>query len=482
MSILRNLLGGTFWTGVGRYLHYAAQIAVTAVLARLLDPSDFGILSMVVVYTGFVTVLAEAGLGWAVVQKRDLDDAALSTVFWFAVLVSAALVGFSLAVAPLIERFYEFDGLAVVVRVLSINLLLVGLCSVPEGRLRKQLKFKPLAAIDILSALLSGAAAILLALRGIGYWALVGQQIGYLALRFGLLLLFGRWAPRLRLRWRVVRKVVGFSGYMAGFSAINYWARNADNLMVGKFLGAVQLGFYNQAYKLMMVPLQLISGVVNPALFPVFSAVQDDKPQMAAAYLKLLRLIALLSFSVGVYFYLTAEEIIVALWGDKWQAAIPVFEVLALLSAIQPLASTTGGVFAATGQARRLFWLGVVNSAIMISGMVAGLPYGIVGVAAGYALAYTALSFPLTMWLALRTIDARPIGFLAALGVPGLAAAVLFGVLFVARLVAPDLGVIFRLVVNTVLAGVVFVTTVLLTYGARGVIDLLARKEAPPVS
>ncbi|HET59688.1 MAG TPA: hypothetical protein ENN32_04905, partial [Chloroflexi bacterium] len=200
MSIRRELVKGTVWTAVGRYSHYLFQIVVSAILARLLEPSDFGVVSMVLVYTGFVDLLAEFGISATVVQKRYLDRTGLSTVFWLAGFIAVLLTGISILLSPAIEAFFSFDGLRLVVQVMSLNLLLVGLGTVPQGLMQQRLAFKQLAILEIITTILGGMIGILLAFQGWGYWALIIQAISIRLSRGIGLFLYTRWLPLLTIK------------------------------------------------------------------------------------------------------------------------------------------------------------------------------------------------------------------------------------------------------------------------------------------
>jgi teichuronic acid exporter len=430
MQINKELAKGTFWTAVGSYSHYIFAFIVSAILARLLVPADFGVVSMVLVYTGFVDLLAEFGISATVVQKRYLDRKGLSTVFWFALLIGLLLTGVSILIAPVIEAFFDFDGLRVVVQVMSIKLLLVSLGTVPQGLLQKRLAFKKIAVIEILTTILSGLIGIVLAFLGWGYWALVLQGISLRAFRVLGYFMSTKWLPLFTLERESLKDVIGFSGNLLGFRVINYWARNADNLLIGRFLGSVQLGFYNQAYTLMMYPIRMLTSIVNPAIQPVFATAQDEPQKIAPTYLLLLEMIALITFPLGVFLHLFAGPVIRVLWGNQWDASIPIFEVLAFLTMIQPVISTSGSVFVARNKAKLLFRLGALTSLIIIAGIASGLSFGLVGVAAGYAIAYGALAFPLTFYFLAQTIDVKLTQMLAIFIKPALIALTITPILF----------------------------------------------------
>ncbi len=433
MQIRKELAKGTFWTAVGSYSRYLFSFIVSAILARLLTASDFGVIGMVLVYTGFVDLLAEFGISATVVQKRYLDRRGLSTVFWLAAAIGLTLTGISILLAPVIESFFDFEGLRVIVQVMSVNLLLVSLATVPQGLLQQKLAFKQLAALEVISALLSGIIGIALAFLGWGYWALVVQGISGKAIHLLGYFVFTRWRPLLTLQVEVIRDILSFSGNLLGYRIIYYWSRNADNLIIGRTLGSTLLGFYNQAYTVMMYPIRLLSFVINPSIQPVFAASQDEPEKIAPTYLQLLELLALITFPAGIFLHIFAGPVIRVLWGGQWETSIPVFEVLALLTMVQPLLVTSSSVFIARNKDRLLFRLGTCTSLIIIAGIALGAQYGIVGVATGYAIAYWLFATPLTLYYLAKVIEIRPNRMLAVFYKPAIITIILAPALFAFR-------------------------------------------------
>lgn len=433
MQIRKELVKGTFWTAVGSYSHYIFAFITSAILARLLEPADFGVVSMVLVYTGFVDLLAEFGISATVVQKRFLDQTGLSTVFWFATLIGVVLTGITVLIAPALESFFSFSGLSLVVQVMSIKLLLVSLATVPQGLLQKKLAFKQLAALEISTTVLAGITGITLAFLGWGYWALVAQGISLRLFRVLGLFFITKWLPLFRLQLDIVREVIDFSSNLLGFRMINYWTRNVDNLLIGRTLGSVQLGYYNQAYTLMMYPIRMLSSIINPSIQPVFATSQDEPERIAPTYLLLIELIALITLPLGLFLLIFAGPVIRVLWGSQWEASIPVFEILALLTMVQPVQSTTGSVFVAMNQVKLLFRLAAVTSIVIIIGIAAGLRFGLVGVATGYTVAFILFSTPLTFFYLARTLKVKLSHLLGVFIKPAVIAVILMPALLVFR-------------------------------------------------
>jgi PST family polysaccharide transporter len=237
-----------------------------------------------------------------------------------------------------------------------------------------------------------------LALAGAGYFALVCQTLLSGLANAVLRLLVSRFRPKLVFDKQTLRSVGAYSGGVTAFAAINYWARNLDKALIGRSLGAAELGFYGRAYALMLYPLEAITGVINPSMHPLFSAMQNDPERMTRAYLKIVRLIATLAFPTMCVLALLAPELVHTIWGRQWGPSVEVFAILCFVGAVQPIGSTFGFVFLVTNRTRLLAIVGGFNSVVMMAGIALGVRYGIRGVAIGYSLAYGSIFLP-TMYL-----------------------------------------------------------------------------------
>lgn len=423
-SILMRFTKGVTWTAVGLYTVQVTQIVTTAILSRVLSASDFGLVAMVTVVTSYVNLFVEAGVGSAVVQQRDLTSTGLSSLFWLTTGSGAALgAGVALA-APLIAHLYSLSDLAPIARAIALNLVLAGLTIVPASVLRRELRFRRLALIDITSSVAAAGLAILLALQGVGYWALVVQLIAVAGLRGVLVLALSRWRPLLKFDAEQVRRVMGYSLYVMGFNSVNYWARNADNLLVGRFLGATALGYYSHAYRLMMVPLHVLTGVINPVLHPVLATIQSDRGKQAEVYLRVVRAIALISVPLAAGMWAAAEPLVLAIWGKGWEPVVPVFRVLGLLAALQPVVATTGSLFMARDRTNWFFWLGLANATVIVGCVAVGLRWGILGVAWGYVVAYGGVAMSTMYVVMVKVLDTSILRLVKELRVPVVSAAV----------------------------------------------------------
>jgi len=413
-TALRSLL----WTAIGKYSNNLVTLVVMAVLSRLLTPADFGVIAMVVVISAFLSIFAEAGLSTAIVQKRELDDDALSSLFWFGiglgVLTAAALA----AAAPLVSLLFGEPRLTPIVRAMAIGFLFVALGRVPTGLLERGFRFREIALCDLVSSVSTGLVGIAAAIAGAGYWALVLQSLAGSLFGALLRLYVSRFQPRRVLRFDKVRAVWGYSGGVTAFAAINYWARNLDKALIGRFLGPAQLGYYGRAYALMLYPLETINGILNPTLHPILSELQSEPQRMARAYLSIAKLVASIAIPAMTVMGVLAPELVRTIWGPQWDPSVGVFAILCIVGTVQPVGATFGSVFLASNRTKLLALSGLVNSVVVMAGMAAGLPWGIEGVAVGYSIGYGLIFFPTMYIVFVRLLGLRIVDMLQVLGTP----------------------------------------------------------------
>lgn len=397
-SLRKVATRSVLWTALGKASNTVISLGVTAVLTRLLTPADFGIIAMVVVISGFLNIMAEAGVSTAVVQKRDLDERALASLFWVSLGLACVTAAVLAVISPLVAFFFAEPRLTPVVAMLSVSFVFLALGRIPNGLLERSFRFRELAAAEVIAAAASGAVGVTLAIAGFGYYALVWQTLVSGFANAVLRIAFARFRPRLVFDRAALRGVGTYSSGVTAFTAINYWARNLDKALIGRALGAAQLGFYGRAYALMLYPLEAINGIINPSLHPLFSAMQDDLARMTRAYLKIIRLVATIAFPVMSILGTLAPEVVQTVWGPGWAPSVEIFSILCFVGAVQPISSTFGAVFLARNRTRMLAVVGLINSTIMMAGIAIGVRFGIRGVAFGYSIAYGAIFLP-TMYV-----------------------------------------------------------------------------------
>ena len=246
---------------------------------------------------------------------------------------------------------------------------------VPNALNLKKLRFKQLGIISVSTHLISGIVAILLAYLGFSYYALIINSILSGLLLFSAYFYLAPIKPSF-IKFSSIRKIAKFSTYQFLFRFINYFAVNADNLLIGKYFSPTALGFYDKAYKLMLMPVQNLTFVITPVLHPVLSQYQDNKKTIYDAYFKIVKMLSIIGFPLSVFLYFNASEIITIIYGNQWGESIPVFKILAVSIGIQIILSSTGSIFQATNRTDLLFTSGFLSAILMVSGILYGIFIG----------------------------------------------------------------------------------------------------------
>lgn len=382
----RSIRGGTA-TLSAQVIKFIINTVSTVVLARLLTPDDYGLVAMVTAVTGFVALFKDLGLSMATVQRKDITHAQVSNLFWINVGVSLILGVILCLISPLISWFYHEPRLIPITLVLSLAFIFSGLSVQHNALLRRQMRFSILSIVDIISLISGIVGAILLAWVGCGYWALVAMPILTSISYVIMVWLFCNWRPGGFTRGVGLRSMLAFGGHLTGFSIVNYFSRNLDQILIGRVWGSQALGFYSKAYHIMMLPISQIRGPLEAVSIPAMSHLQDDPVRYRKYYLKLIKIIAFISMPLMVVLFVFAEDIIYLILGPNWSGCVRIFQILSVISFIQPVSTTRGLVFISLGQSRKYLTWGVANSVLTLISFFAGLPWGAEGVALGYAIA-----------------------------------------------------------------------------------------------
>jgi O-antigen/teichoic acid export membrane protein len=386
-DLKQRTVTGVLWSAGASVGQQLLNFAVTVVLARLLLPADFGLVATIAVFTGFVTLFVDFGLSAALIQRTTLTERHRSSAFWMNLAAGLLLAGVVAALAPGLARFFNAPRLVDLTLVLSLNFVVGSLAIVQSALLQRSMNFRRLGAIGIVSTVIGGAAAIAMAVTGYGVWSLIVQLVATTGARTTLLWFGSDWRPRRIVDREAMRELWRFSRNLAGYTAVNYWARNADNLVIGKFVGATGLGIYSRAYNLMLMPIQQISTVTARVMFPALSRIQTDPERVKRAYLRAVGIIALLSFPATAGLFVVAKPFILTLYGAKWAGVVPILQILCVAGLMQPVAATTGWIYQSQGRTDWLFRWGLVASTTMICAFGIGIIWGVKGVAVAYAIA-----------------------------------------------------------------------------------------------
>jgi len=387
----RSVRGGAITLGA-QWARFCIQMASTVVLARLLTPQDFGLIAMVTAVTGFVAMFKDMGLSMATVQRAEINHGQISTLFWINVALSLGIMLVTAALAPVIARLYGEPRLTRITLALAGGIIFGGLTVQHQALLRRQMRFGALAVIDIVSMSAGMLAGIIAALYGLRYWALVIMHIAQPITLVVTVWITCTWRPGLPIRRSGVRKMLAFGGYLTGFSFVNYFARNMDYILIGKFCEVGILGLYTKAYHLLMLPIAQIRNPLNMVAIPALSRLANTTERFRSYFEKLVSFVAILSMPLVVFLAVCAKELILLILGKQWIQAVPLFQILAITAFIQPTGQLWGAAVLSLGNSRKYFILGTINAIVVVVGFSVGISWGSIGVATSYAIAtYTAL-------------------------------------------------------------------------------------------
>jgi O-antigen/teichoic acid export membrane protein len=395
MSLAESAASGAKWSFVSVAGRRAITLLTTIVLARLLSPADFGLVAMAAVFINFIELLRDLGTGRAIVQVDAPGEDLLSSLFWLNLVLGVAAAAILIVFSPLASRLLREPRLALVLAVLSISTLCTALSVVHTNLLTRELQFRRLALVEMAGSIAGGALGIVLALGGYAVWSLVWQNIvAAITVSAGAWLASG-WRPRLMFSRSSLRPIVGFSANLTGFNVFNYFARNADNLLIGRYLGAQDLGLYDLAYRIMLYPVQVVSWTLGRALFPIYARMKADPERLRVAYLKVTKAIALVTFPMTFGMAAIADRFVETVLGSAWTPAVLLLLILAPVSALQTVGATVGHIYQAMGRTDLMLRWGAGGGLLLVLSFVIGLQWGLVGVAACYAIVSYALAYHL---------------------------------------------------------------------------------------
>lgn len=382
------------------------RFLVVLLLARLLSPSDFGLVAMALVVIGFAELFKDLGTVPALVGVRQLTSALVDSVFVLNALIGLGSFAVIYSVAPAIARMYAQPELALIIRVMALTLIISSVGLAKRALLQRDLRFGQLAAIDLVAGLIQGLVAVVLATAGFAVWSLVVASIGSAAATTVGLWFSSSWRPRLVFQWQYVKSIAHFSVSMTGSQIFSYLISQADKLLIGVFLGDVALGLYSVAQRLMETAIGFVTAPVMKVLYPAFASIQNDNKQIAALYTRACGTIALITLPLLTGLALLAAPFVMVVLGTKWAAVIPIMIILAFPTIIQCLAVTVGAIYMVKAKAHWLLYWQIAAGALTACSYLIGLRWGIIGVGIAYATAILFLAYP-AFAIPFRLIDLR---------------------------------------------------------------------------
>jgi O-antigen/teichoic acid export membrane protein len=403
VSLRQQVVRGLRWKIFSQLAGQGSRLVVGVLLAHLLTPGQFGLAAMALVFTGVASIFTDLSLGAALVQRTTITEEDLSTAFWTTLGAGAVMTVGGVALAPLAGDFFSNSAVVPLFAATAAVAFLSSLAVTQTAILTREMDFRSLEIRTIVSTLAGAATAVGIAVAGFGAWAIVSQALCVAAVSTVLLWRLSPWRPRLLYSAESLRTLGSF-GMKTLFSRILvYLNLNTDNILVGRYLGSRPLGVYAIAYNVMFIPMQQVAQPIQAVLFAAFVKLKDDRARLGQEWLRGARLICALSVPAFLGMAVVAPDFIPVVFGQRWHAAVPVLQLLSLAGAAESFKMLNWSVFQAMGKPGDLLRFMVFSSIVTLGAFVAGLTWGVVGVAGLFAIART-ISAGVYTWFTCRML------------------------------------------------------------------------------
>ncbi len=382
MSLKKKAVNSVLWTSIQQFSTQFISFFVSILLARLLEPKDFGVIALFGILTGIAVLLMSSGMTTSLVRSREVDEKDLSTVFIFNIIVAICLYGIIFLAAPFIEQFYNLVGLTSVIRVYSVIFVIQAFGAVQKSLITKALDFKKLFIIQLPSLVISSIAGIILAMNGFGVWSLVYMGIIQYTLDTLQIWIKSDYVPKLYFDKERFKKHFGFGINLTLTSIINVIFQNIYTIYIGKYLSPTILGFYNRAESLKNLPVVNVMNILKRVLVPLFSSISDDIT-LKRYYKKILTSVLFLLSPVLVLMIFQAENIVIVLLTEKWIQVVPYLQILCLSGLLLPLSEYNLNVLTVKGRTDLVLKLELYKKIITVVIFAVSIFWGIYGILVG---------------------------------------------------------------------------------------------------
>lgn len=398
MSLKKKIFGGVAWNAVGLIIDNGASMIIKLMLARILLPKDFGIIGLATVFIGMVRIFSDLGMSAALIQRKEehLSPIDYDTAYWAGIIWGVFLaVILSFVVAPIAASFYNQKILLLIIPVLSLSLLLRPFVVIHIVNITRELDFKRIVLPRNVSRFTAGVIAIAMALMGFGVWSLVFQGITTNFLLIIIYSFISKWRPKFQFSKESFKKIFSFGVFTSGTGIFNYLTNNIDYLLIGKFLGAQQLGLYTLGYNVTYVVRGQIMKVVNSVFYPVYSKLQDDLVAVKKYYFKVIKYNCVVIYPIMVGIIMLAEPLVIYGLGKKWEEAIIPMQLMAAAGLVHLLTSSNTVLLRGLGKPKLEMIFSIIKTlGVNVPFIVIGVLYnGIIGAATGLLAAKFVIFF-----------------------------------------------------------------------------------------
>ena len=443
------------WLGGLKYSGQIITWCITIYVIRLLNPSDYGLMAMAQVCIGFLTMVSELGLGAAIVQREKIDEHELKNILGFVLLTNSGLTILLFAVSPLLARYFSEPRVVPILKILSVNFVLLSLYLIPQAMLLRNMNFRSKSIVDLIVALFSASTVLILAIHGYGVWALVcGAITTHLFSVFGYSI-FSHTFIMPSFSFKGMKNFFYFGGFFTGARILWYFYSKSDIFIGGRFLCSKVLGTYSVALELSSVPLEKFLPIINQVAFPAYSHIQSDLRLVSSHFLKSVRIVSLFVFPIFWGMLIVAPEIISLLLGSKWHGVILPLQILCIIMPFRALSTLFGPMMHGIGRPDVSFVNVAIASVLMPLAFLIGVKWGVSGICLSWVFGY-ALVFLIMSKRSLKILGMSLVDFFSNIRTPFIAALVMLIVVFafkyhIAKSLAPLSTTLLLILVGSVL-------------------------------
>ena len=381
------MIRSSFWSSLENIAIQVVSFLVFLVLARLLQPDEYGTVAVSMVFVALVSAIASFGIQGAIVQGRELETAQLSSGFWLSLLAGVILYIIIYACAPYLASFCGEPEIEHVLIYLGLIGIVQAAEVVPRALLVRNFRFRYLAFKSILSTLVSGVVGIVMAVEGYGVWALVAQQLSLATVQAVFSWCGAGWIPAFEINWLRLKSLLSVSLYLMGNKLSNTMSRQTDNLLIGTFLGTRELGVYSVGFKLFDTTNSIFLQSLARLGLPTFSRLQHAPDRLASAYQRAWTMGAAFTLPVFILIILTAPDLVPMVFGSQWLDSVTVLQFLMIACCCRALTNFDTPLLIACGRVKLVFNLTLVKAVVNIFGFIVAVKWGVNAVAASFALA-----------------------------------------------------------------------------------------------
>lgn len=405
-SLANRSFWGALWSFVDIFSRQILTFLIGIILARILSPSDYGLIGVLTIFITLSNVFIEGGFSNALIRKLDRNDRDYSTAFYFNIAVGVVFYMFLYSISPLVASFFDAPILSSLLRVVGLNVLFNSFCIVQNAILTAGLRIRIQTIISISSQIPMGIFAIYLAYKGYGVWALAIQQVGTTFLRTILLWIVAKWRPKSKFDKQSFLYLFNFGSKLVGANLLGTFFNEIYSFVIGKYIGKSSLGYYTKGKSLAEQPKGIITGVIQKVAIPTLVNYQSDKTKLREVYAKYIEVTSFIMFPIMMTLILIAPSLIVVLWTEKWLSVVILFQVLCFGYAWEPIGALNMSLLQVVNRTDYLLKLEFVKKPLLLIILFISIRWGIYGIVIGQAC-YSILATIINMQITRNILSYR---------------------------------------------------------------------------